>query len=634
MKHYGSIFMTIILSLFTIHTAYAQMGTEFQINTTTEYNQMNAQIASDGTNYLIVWESYKQDGDSTGIFARLYNNMGDALTPELQINTYTTYAQNDIQVASNASNYLIIWRSQLEGGIHSGLYGRFVDNDGTVMGTAFQVSTAEYSYFSSLTSNGVDYAISYAYDVSGSYQVAFKTISSSSSISTEHLVMSLDEECTGVSIAFDGTNYMITAPRATRISTSLPIDREEVYYRIMRETGSAVISKRIVSTLNQVDYYDGYLELDSHDLAFDGENYMVAWLENDISSAPDEYLYDIYYRYITPSGTRIGSEKLLNEITVSFQDMPSLCPIPGQGVMAVWQSVINTSTEVVARPIGQDGIGFDEFQVNTFATGGQSYPQIASQGGETVCIVWSSYYQDGNGSGVFGTIFGKEDDDNDDLPLLYELMHGIDPENPDTDDDTLTDGEEVNIYGTDPLSNDTDNDLLRDALEIDLYGTNPNMADSDNDDLTDWEEIVLTRSDPLDEDSDNDGLLDGEEMLDYFTDPNNPDSDSDGVSDYDEIIAGTNPNDGLDFLAITRFEELSAYLGVDVIFIGWNSAPRKVYRVYVQTDMIGPDFVLLEDNLESKGYQTFYMDQGGGPNSIPHPSLETGVRMYRVTVKE
>ncbi|RJP58842.1 MAG: hypothetical protein C4541_07320 [Candidatus Auribacter fodinae] len=83
---------------------------------------------------------------------------------------------------------------------------------------------------------------------------------------------------------------------------------------------------------------------------------------------------------------------------------------------------------------------------------------------------------------------------------------------------------------------------------------------------------------------------------------------------------------------LVMYKELA--LGTLVAFIGWNSAPRKVYRVYVQTDSVGPDFVLLEDDVESKGYETFYMDQGGGPNHILHPNDDPNPRLYRVVVKQ
>ncbi len=64
--------------------------------------------------------------------------------------------------------------------------------------------------------------------------------------------------------------------------------------------------------------------------------------------------------------------------------------------------------------------------------------------------------------------------------------------------------------------------------------------DSDNDGLSDAEEILATGTDPENADTDGDGLGDGLEVL-YRLNPLNPDMDRDGVSDGDEVRNGTDP---------------------------------------------------------------------------------------------
>jgi len=65
-----------------------------------------------------------------------------------------------------------------------------------------------------------------------------------------------------------------------------------------------------------------------------------------------------------------------------------------------------------------------------------------------------------------------EDPDRDGLTNLQEFQLGTNPNNPDTDGDGLTDGDEVNKYHTNPLLPDTDGDLIPDGVEIQT-GTNP-----------------------------------------------------------------------------------------------------------------------------------------------------------------
>lgn len=74
--------------------------------------------------------------------------------------------------------------------------------------------------------------------------------------------------------------------------------------------------------------------------------------------------------------------------------------------------------------------------------------------------------------------------------------------------------------------------------EIELAEMN---LDTDNDGLTDQEEIDLGTN-IYKADSDNDGLLDREEVFVYHTDPLKDDSDGDGYLDKEEIDSGYNPN--------------------------------------------------------------------------------------------
>ena len=66
----------------------------------------------------------------------------------------------------------------------------------------------------------------------------------------------------------------------------------------------------------------------------------------------------------------------------------------------------------------------------------------------------------------------SEDTDGDGLLVAEESTAGSDPRNPDSDDDGLSDGDEVLAHGTDPLHADSDGDGQNDASEL-AAGTNP-----------------------------------------------------------------------------------------------------------------------------------------------------------------
>jgi eukaryotic-like serine/threonine-protein kinase len=79
----------------------------------------------------------------------------------------------------------------------------------------------------------------------------------------------------------------------------------------------------------------------------------------------------------------------------------------------------------------------------------------------------------------------ERDSDNDGLSDYQEAILGTDPNNPDTDGDGLSDGDEVFIYGTDPRKRDTDGDFLPDGDEIFVYGTDPTNPDTSGDGILD-----------------------------------------------------------------------------------------------------------------------------------------------------
>ncbi len=103
---------------------------------------------------------------------------------------------------------------------------------------------------------------------------------------------------------------------------------------------------------------------------------------------------------------------------------------------------------------------------------------------------------------------------------------------------------------------DTDSDGLYDYQETyGLYGstpfvtTDPNDADTEDDGLTDGEEVITYGTDPRNADSDSDSLTDYDEVTTHGTNPMTGDSDSDGHSDAAEISLGTDPNDASDYPA-------------------------------------------------------------------------------------
>ena len=111
----------------------------------------------------------------------------------------------------------------------------------------------------------------------------------------------------------------------------------------------------------------------------------------------------------------------------------------------------------------------------------------------------------------FYTPNASNDEDNDGLTNLEEYTHQGDPYAPDTDGDGLLDGEEINTHGTSVYRSDSDGDKMPDGWEV-QYGFNPTFDDGSED------------------------------------------FDGDGVSNKDEYLANTIPTDNTSFPERIDFE--------------------------------------------------------------------------------
>ena len=123
----------------------AKNGAEFQANThTISWQRSTAAAAAPNGDFVIAWIGYNQDGDWTGIFSRRFASSGAPLTGEIQINTYTENAQGnpgiDVAAAGNG-DFVVTWESQYQDASEFGVFAKFVSKSGVALTPELQVNT-------------------------------------------------------------------------------------------------------------------------------------------------------------------------------------------------------------------------------------------------------------------------------------------------------------------------------------------------------------------------------------------------------------------------------------------------------------------------------------------------------------
>src|SRR5262245_24363744 len=137
------------LSFITAAPVRAQFraGPEFRANTFTTGDQLIPSVAVEPRGgFVVVWQSYLQDGDQYGIFGQVYREDGAPSGAQFRVNAYTTGTQATPFVCLDGSQFVVAWSSYGQDGDYGGVFARRFRSDGTPIGGDFQVNTSTTGY--------------------------------------------------------------------------------------------------------------------------------------------------------------------------------------------------------------------------------------------------------------------------------------------------------------------------------------------------------------------------------------------------------------------------------------------------------------------------------------------------------
>jgi hypothetical protein len=372
--------------------AQLPLGPEFRVNAYTTYDQIASSIAADGAgNFVVVWESDYQDGDSGGIFARKHLASGAPLgSSEFRVNAYTTGWQGVPSVASDPTGRLVVvWQSDLQDGAGSGVFGRRFDAAG-LPGPEFRVNSS---------TTGSQSRPRVAMDASGNFVVAWNSVDglpgSRAKIFAQRYntagvpqggEFQVDGETTqgsssGATVSADPTGNFVIAWSGYRGAGAL----EEIFAR--RYTANAV---PIGGAFQVNSYTPGFQAEPSLAVAADGA-FLVVW---DGAFGQDGDFPGVFAQKFDASGVRQGSEFQVNQYTTSQQITPRVSADASGAFTVVWMSYAQDGSDfgVFARVLTRAGTPEGgEFQVNTVTAGRQSYPAVVAQPSGRFVVAWQTY---------------------------------------------------------------------------------------------------------------------------------------------------------------------------------------------------------------------------------------------------
>ena len=256
---------------------------EFPVNSSTLGSQSNPSIAMDaGGDFVIVWNSFGQDGDDFGIYAQRYNADGSAAGGEFRVNIDTTGPQQAPSIALDAGgNFVITWESALLTKINGGdfdIYARRYNANGRPAGVAFQVNTA---------TAGTQSAPSVALDAEGDFVITWH------------------------SDVQDNGDFDIYARR---------------YNADGSDAGAGI--EDLVNTVTTGDQATPSIAMDA-----DGD-FVITW-HSDVQNNGD---FDIYAQRYNANGSTALDEFRINTFTISNQASPSIAMDADDDFVIAWHS--------------------------------------------------------------------------------------------------------------------------------------------------------------------------------------------------------------------------------------------------------------------------------------------------------
>jgi hypothetical protein len=374
---------------------------EFRVNTYITNNQYLSSVAMNNTgNFVIAWQSDGQDGSGQGIYAQRYNAFAQPQGSEFQVNTTTQFGQQYASVAMDTNgNFVIVWTSGGSG--NSSVFARRYNSAGVAQSGEITVYTgnSQHNWSSVAMNTNGDFVVVWTVQIAAStYHVYAQRFNAAGTpqggtIPVESTAIPI--HTTPARIAMDDAgNFIVTW------TSTVAVNDKDVYARRFNASGTPQGTEFRVNT-----FTTGNQEYSS--IAADNAgNFVVTWH----SWGQDGDSVGQYAQRYNSSGVAQGSEFRVNMTTLGQQGIGSVTMDDNGNFVIIWESGdINAGTiDVYARPYDALGVPqSNEFLVNVNTAAYQGfYATVAMNNLGNYVVTYLSSIGGANGQDVYARLFG------------------------------------------------------------------------------------------------------------------------------------------------------------------------------------------------------------------------------------
>ncbi len=391
-----SIFCLFLVNIIFSNKVFSQniipQGESFLANTTTENTQEYSSIAMNQEGeFVVAWQSWRQDGDQNGIFAQKFDRNNTKIGAEIAVNVNALGHQRkpSVGIAQNGS-FVIVWESYRYDGSGYGVYGQLFNAQAEKIGEEFLVNTLTEGDQAlpkvAMNRSGAFVVVWEGFDNSGRGIFAQRYSREGVRQGVEFTVNSITEnDQIDPSVAINGAgSFIVTWTSRGEIAFDYNIKAQ-----FFSENGTKVGEEFQVNsngeTGNQSNSEVSMNERGSFIITWQGED------DND-----DER--DIYARLYSSDRSPISEQNKANTYIDERQENPVAWMDEGGNAVVVWNSETDgpaiAGKNIYARFYNKNGqpVG-EEYQINTFTEVEQINPSVSGNSSNNFIASW-----DKNGS--------------------------------------------------------------------------------------------------------------------------------------------------------------------------------------------------------------------------------------------